>query len=96
MISTADVPPVLYSASNTLLRSMCMTSSSYQFLPLFTVFNSYSFECHRLSFHQVAQQVQSLPTSCSLPTHSSNICKKLQFMHTVNGDGSKTANIIKT
>jgi len=24
-----------------------------------------------------------------------NKCKKLQFIHTVNGDGSKTANIIK-
>jgi len=26
---------------------------------------------------------------------STNKCKKLQFIHTVNGDGSKTAKIIK-
>ena len=28
-------------------------------------------------------------------THIPNKCKKLQFIHTVNGDGSKTAKIIK-
>jgi len=39
-------------------------------IPLFPVF-SCSFECHILSFHQVAQQVHSFPTSCSLPLHSS-------------------------
>ena len=43
-----------------------MTSSSYQFLPLFPVF-SCSFECHILSIHQVgvAQQMHSFPTYCS-------------------------------
>jgi len=51
--------------SSNLLRSRCMTSSSYQFLPLFPVFSCY-FECHILSFHQVTQQVHSFPTSCSL------------------------------
>ena len=44
-----------------------MTSSSFQFLPLFPVFG-YSFECHILSFHQVAEQVHSFPTSCSSTT----------------------------
>jgi len=47
-----------------------MTSSSFQFLPLFPVFD-YSFECHILSLHQFAQQVHSFPTSSSLPLHSS-------------------------
>jgi len=57
------------SSSSNLLRSRCMTFSSYQFLPLFPVV-SVSFECHILSFHQVAQQVHSFPTSCSLPPSS--------------------------
>jgi len=47
------------SSSSNLLRSRCMTFSSYQFLPLFPVFG-YFFECQILSFHQVAQQVHSL------------------------------------
>jgi len=52
-----------------LLRSRCMTSSSQQSLPLSSVF-SRSFECHIVSFHQVAQQVHSFPTLCSLPLTS--------------------------
>jgi len=47
-----------------------MTSSSFQFLPLFPVFD-YSFECHILSLHQFAQQVRSFPTCSSLPLQSS-------------------------
>ena len=45
---------VLTSSSSNLLRSICITSSSYQFLPLFPTFGCF-FECHILSFHQVAQ-----------------------------------------
>ena len=40
------------SSSSNLLRSRCMTSRSFQFLPLFPVF-SCSFGCYILSFHQV-------------------------------------------
>jgi len=58
------------SSSNNLLRSRCMTSSSYQSLPLFPVL-SCPFECHILSFHHVTQQVHSFPTSSSLPHDSS-------------------------
>ena len=53
------------SSLDDLLRSRCMISSSYQFLPLFPVFN-YSFWVPHTSSHQIAQQVHSFPTSCSL------------------------------
>jgi len=56
--------------SSNLLRSRYMTSSSQQPLPLSPVF-SCSVECHILSFHQVAQQVHSFPTSCNLLSNSS-------------------------
>ena len=54
-----------------LLRQVISSEAGYDF-QLFSISASLSclqlfFECHILSFHQVAQQVHSFPTSCSLP-----------------------------
>ena len=62
--SSLHCTPVCYVVhSSNLLKSRCMTSGSHKSLLLFPVF-SCSFECHIISFHQVAQQVHSFPTLC--------------------------------
>jgi len=64
----------LFSSSN-LLRIRCTTSSSFQFLPHFPVFG-YSFECHILSFYQVAQLVHSFPAFGKMWGHA-KLCRLL-------------------
>jgi len=46
----------------------------------------------KLAFSMTSTTVQGVPLS---PVITDINVKKLQFMHTVNGDGSKTAKIIK-
>ena len=54
---------------------------------------SVSFRCVRMTLTDRETILWSFGQLCS--SLSINKCKKLQFIHTVNGDGSKTAKIIK-